>query len=304
MEGPNIFDKFSPKEWEKFCERMLRHKYGQRYFFPVPDNDSGDLGIEFFTSCGTIFQCYFPDPSVGINEWKLRIKNKIRDDLKKLKDNEKDILQILDGVEIDQWVLLTPRDLSRKILPYCNTKKRELLKEPPSFLNPDKFIVKLETPDTYPDSKIYALSNSPQLIHIDLPRVTQGDKEAWVDANSDTEFLGNIDRKSINIMAEKAPQFKERVIQKYIQMENFLQELRENYPDQHVQLEDTAWALLDRLQDLAVTETPDADFIQRVLQENRKAFEQYTKLFSERNLSAMSFGYLSKWIAECYMDFQ
>jgi len=38
---------FSPTEWQHFCEVMLRYHYGARNFHPVPDQDGGDLGIEF-----------------------------------------------------------------------------------------------------------------------------------------------------------------------------------------------------------------------------------------------------------------
>lgn len=53
-------DDMSEKEWEAFCEKMLRFHYGQANFWSVPDQDSGDFGIEFYTADGTIFQCYYP----------------------------------------------------------------------------------------------------------------------------------------------------------------------------------------------------------------------------------------------------
>jgi hypothetical protein len=34
----------SPKEWEDFCEVMLRQHFGAKNFYPVPDQDGGDLG--------------------------------------------------------------------------------------------------------------------------------------------------------------------------------------------------------------------------------------------------------------------
>ena len=35
-------DDMTEEEWEAFCEIMLRHHYGQAYFWSVPDEDSGD----------------------------------------------------------------------------------------------------------------------------------------------------------------------------------------------------------------------------------------------------------------------
>ena len=95
------------KEWEAFCEIMLRHHYRQPYFWSVPDEDSGDYGIEFYTAEGTIFQCYYPDLSVDMTTYKKKIQKKINDDLKKLKQYETEIDKMLDGIVVKQWILLT-----------------------------------------------------------------------------------------------------------------------------------------------------------------------------------------------------
>ena len=50
-------------------------------------------------------------------------------------------------------------------------------------------------------------------------------------------------------------------------------------------------------------ENIDKEFVKRIVASNKTAFEKYAKFFSDRNKQSLSFGYLSKWIAECYMDF-
>ena len=61
----SFIENLSPKEWENFCEVMLRQHYGAKNFYPVPDQDGGDLGIEFYTADGTIFQCYYPEKELS-----------------------------------------------------------------------------------------------------------------------------------------------------------------------------------------------------------------------------------------------
>ena len=55
-----FIEQLNPKEWESFCARMLRQHYGANNFnfWEVPDEDQGDLDLEFFTIDGTLFQCY------------------------------------------------------------------------------------------------------------------------------------------------------------------------------------------------------------------------------------------------------
>ena len=42
-----FIENLSPKEWESFCEVMLRQHFGAKNFYTVPDQDGGDLGFVF-----------------------------------------------------------------------------------------------------------------------------------------------------------------------------------------------------------------------------------------------------------------
>lgn len=305
MDEFNFFQDYNAKDWEQFCERMLRHKYGQEHFYVVPDDDGGDHGIEFFSSDGSIYQCYFPDVSIAIQLWKQRVQKKINDDLPLLKTNEDKVSEMLDGIIIKQWVLLTPKNMSKDLLKYCNKKKNEFLKNPPKFVDQARFRVRIETAKTYPDSTIYALSCSPKKINLNVFTPEKDYQDTWVSAHTEeSDFLGNINRKSERLMGGKADVFKERVIEKYIQMERFLEELRIEYPDQYMLVEDTARGLLINIKDLALFHEADAEFVKQILQDNESAFKKYSENMSDSNLSILSFGYISKWIAECNMDFK
>ena len=45
-------EKLSPKKWEAFRVIMLPHHYKAKNFWEVPDENKGDLGLEFFTVDG------------------------------------------------------------------------------------------------------------------------------------------------------------------------------------------------------------------------------------------------------------
>ncbi|MCG7870250.1 MAG: hypothetical protein JAY74_28265 [Candidatus Thiodiazotropha taylori] len=290
------------KEWEAFCEIMLRHHYGQPYFWSVPDEDSGDYGIEFYTADGTIFQCYYPDLSVDMTAYKKKIQKKINDDLKKLKQYESEIDKMLDGIVVKQWVLLTQKNKSKELIAYCNKKKKETIGKNISYIDKDNFQVKIETADSFPEGKLFAQNVYLKTIDIPLMEVTESDKANWKGANS--EFSGNIKRKSNAIIDGDSSGFQDRVVTKYIQINKFLDQLRDDHPDLHNQIEDSARAQLEAMQDESILEDNiDKEFVKRIVGSNKSAFEKYSKFFSDQNKQSLSFGYLSKWIAECYMDF-
>lgn len=295
-------DDMTEYEWEDFCEVMLRNHYGQANFWSVPDEDSGDFGIEFFTADGTIFQCYYPDLSVDMKTYKKKIQKKINNDLKKLKEYEQGIGEMLGDIKVKQWVLLTQELKSKDLLTYCNNKKKEAVPKNISYINNDSFQVKIETADSFPEGKLFAQNMKMKMIDIPLMDVTDSDKTFWKGGN--TEFSGNIERKSKAIMGVDSADFQDRIVTKYIQIDKFLDQLRDDHPDLHSQVEDSARSQLESMKDESILEDDiDKEFVKRVVASNKEAFEKYSKYFSDNNKQSLSFGYLSKWIAECYMDF-
>lgn len=299
----SFIDNLSPKEWEVFCEVMLRQHYGAKNFWKVPDEDGGDLGLEFFTIDGTLFQCYYPDQGVEMSAYKKKVQNKIREDLAKLKTNEIKISKMIDDVVIHQWVLLTPEFKSKDLIAYCNKKKKEVIAEGIEYIDNSRFTVKVETADSYPEGKLFAQGVYNTTINIPLMNVSASDIDAWESGNS--QFSLNIDRKSTALMGSNLTNFQGKVIKKYIQIEKFLDQLRSDFPDLHNLIEDTARARLESIHEDSIFESDiDKEFVKNIISGNKSAFDKHSKYMSDNNMQSLSFGYMSKWIAECYMDFE
>lgn len=281
---------------------MLRFHYKAKNFWEVPDEDKGDLGLEFFAVDGTLFQCYYPDLNTDMAGYKTKIQKKIREDLKKLKKNEKAIAALLDDIVVNQWVLIIPELKSKDLIAYCNKKKKEVLKENLPYIDSTCFQVKIETPSSFPEGELFAKGVYGKAIDIPLAEVTEKDKVAWQKGNS--EFASNITRKSDSLIGQKSNEFQGRVVTKYIQIEKFLDQLREDHPDLHELVEDSARAQLEKMKDDSMfQENLDKEFVQGVVHSNATAFSKHSKYMSDTNMQSLSFGYLSKWLAECYMDF-
>lgn len=294
--------RLTPKEWEKFCEVMLRQHYKAKNFWPVPDEDQGDLGLEFFTIDGTLFQCYYPDKGIEMSLYKSRVQRKIREDLKKLKTNEDKIGEMLDGIIVDQWVLMMPEFKSKELIPYCQKKKKEVVREQLSFIDGESFSVKIETADSYLSAKRYAQGVFLKEVNIPIKVVSQAEQNIWEEGHS--EFSGNISRKTSALMGDESVTFRDAVTKKYIQVDAFLDQLRYDYPDLMNQLEDAARAQLEDIREGALLEADiGREFIRSIVTSNKEAFDMFSTLMSSTNKQLLRFGYLSKWLAECSMDF-
>ncbi|MCI5217942.1 MAG: hypothetical protein D3914_01800 [Candidatus Electrothrix sp. LOE2] len=285
---------------------MLRNFYGTEVFFPVPDEDSGDRGIEFYTNTGLIFQCYYPEKKYEMKEYKRKIQGKINDDLKKLKSNEKEIGKWLDNVKIHQWILLTPENKSKDFLAYCTRKKKETIDRNISFIDNENFSVKIETAESYPSSMRYAIKYDPDIIDIPSLDINSEYINEWKINNSNSDFLSNINRKSKLVRGDAPDKFQDLVIEKYIQLDNFNDKLKDEHPDLYNQINNTSFALLEEIR---INQTINGDIvgkelISKIIKNNSEMFGKYLKDMSDKNVQLLPFGYLSKWIAHCFMDFE
>ena len=208
---------------------------------------------------------------------------------------------MIDDVTVHQWVLLTPEFKSKDLIGYCNTKKREVIKENISYIKNDNFLVKVETADSYPDGKLYAQGVYNKAIDIPLLSISEVERDAWKEGN--TEFSENVIRKSVTLMGGSSEGFQDEVFTKYIQIEKFLDQLREEHPDLYEMIEDTARAQLENMREDAFFSSKDKGFVKSIVDGNKSAFSKHSEFMSEKNVQSLSFGYLSKWLAQCYMDF-
>lgn len=293
---------YTADDWEKFCETMIRRHYGTNNFWAVPAEDRGDCGIEFFTVDGCVFQCYLPENADEMALYKKKIQKKINDDLKKLKLYENQIKSWLDGRLVHRWILLTPKNRTKDLIGYCKKKKNDVLKWNLAIIDSSNFEVKIETHDSYKDGCLYAKGLRLKKIEIPTVQVTQTTQEAWEGANS--KFSENVERKSKLLMGESYYDFKERVIERYIQLDNFLQELRLEAPDLLDQIESSGRSLLEEMRNDSVFFSEfDKKFLSKVDSRNRERFDSYLTELAEGNVKSLPFGYIAKWVAECNMDF-
>lgn len=73
----------------------------------------------------------------------------------------------------------------------------------------------------------------------------------------------------------------------------------------HELVEDSARAQLENMKDESLLEDDlDKEFVKSIVKSNKEAFSKHSKLMSDKNMQSLSFGYLSKWLTECYMDFK
>ncbi len=109
----------------------------------------GDFGIEGFTKDGLTFQCFCPETNEDNKKLYGRQRDKITEDINKLKINEKELKEILGDTTLKTWALITPRMGHHDLLSHCNTKKELVKSWNLPFIDNENFNVLVHECDDY-----------------------------------------------------------------------------------------------------------------------------------------------------------
>ncbi|MEJ8675334.1 hypothetical protein [Chromobacterium amazonense] len=288
-------------EWENYCEKILRLKYSRKSFFTIPHEDRGDHGLEFFTRDGTIFQCYKPNGPCSMEEHKKKIQKKINDDLKKLDQYKNEIIQLLDGTVINEWVLLTPEIRTKDLIKYCNKKAKETIQKNIPYIDNKAFHVKIETDNSFPEEKIRANRIRESEINVEVQPIPKDEMESWKISNAN--FHQNLHNKCSKI-STPPDQLIDEIIERYLVLEDLTDAYRDEFPDLYVEVSRIASDNLTVLKnDSLFSKVLPNDTVSLLLKKNRENLTRITQKISENNLEAFAIGFISKWLAECKMDF-
>lgn len=139
---------FDGKTWEDLCQMIFKRKYEKDSYQKMPASP-GDFGLEGFTlSGGLAFQCYCPEKHYDRKELYEKQRDKITDDLNKLKDFEGDISARLGETKICKWVFVTPEFDKNELIRHARKKEKEIRNWKLGCLT-DDFTVLLYDADDY-----------------------------------------------------------------------------------------------------------------------------------------------------------
>lgn len=120
------YGNFDGDSWEDTCQKIFKHKYGDDNYQEMPASP-GDYGIEgFIKNTGVAIQCYCPDRNYTQRELYCKQRDKITEDLNKLKEYEKNIKDRIGDKKISKWIFLTPAINHNNLLRHATTKTEEI----------------------------------------------------------------------------------------------------------------------------------------------------------------------------------
>jgi hypothetical protein len=138
---------FNGTTWENLCQLVFKKKYDHLGYQQIVASP-GDFGLEGFTFReGLGFQCYCPNTHYNPGELYKKQRDKITEDVGKLKLYEGEIAARISG-KIKDWHFVTPEVDRNKLLAHARTKELEVRGWGLSIIDPN-FTIHLRDADFY-----------------------------------------------------------------------------------------------------------------------------------------------------------
>ena len=304
-----IFEEINdPKSWEKYFKSILKYHFGQTDVFDIPDENEGDWGVECYTSCGKVFQCYYPTGHHTVTTLYESQRDKINRDLKKLTEKNVAVWRSIfdnQGILVKSWVLATPRYTNKYLSKYITDKTREVRLKSLPFIDKD-FRVSVQTHEDYP-LEMQALSSSFKKINVEVDEVSDSELASWIEEN--VGFLSDLTPKLEKLVGNDESQVnsqKVAISNFFLTYQNMLEVLQKDYPQIHLSVLDCVAARKNNLKrKIALTgigKAP-ATILEDEIRELERDLEKVVPNVLGGTRSDLCYGIVAGWLIECPLRF-
>ena len=296
------YGSFDGDSWEELCQLVFKLKYTDKQYQEMVASP-GDFGIEGFTKMdGVAFQCYCPDNHYTQKELYEKQRDKITEDLEKLRTYEKEIKRRLGVTTLKEWVFVTPQITDNKLLKHAQTKQDEVLKWGLQIIHHD-FKVIIQDADFYvkeineiqtaKGKKITLLSALDLANSIESQDVTTYEKNIRAKNKVRCTFNG-----SLNV--EKHLKLNMLTTKKWLEGDSFLKEIEKKASEIYFQIMRVVSQYESEVEELCITWQGEAEvLISRVRDELALRLEEAIPALGEAERYRLSDQMTSKWIALC-----
>ncbi|MEU5914323.1 hypothetical protein [Micromonospora sp. NPDC047527] len=276
--------------------------YGADQLQEMPARHGGDLGIEAFTFSGHAFQCYAAEEPASVADRYENQRDKLTRDMRKLITKKKEFEKLLGNVKLNCYFFLVPYFDSKELVLHAQQKATEYLGTNLSFLDGD-FRVRVVTDAAFKEARSALLSRPKELISV--PPVTEDGLRDWLDEN--TEMRQTVERKLSPLfpVASQRERYVGEVISHYLDSENYLQKLRERYPDQWEDASRTKSRTERRLnmEYLSSGEPHTGRLIVQIVRDLETKLSQGVPILDGDAATALAWGAIGDWLIRCPLDF-
>lgn len=299
---------FNGTTWENLFQLVLKRKYRDEGYQHIPTSP-GDCGLEGFTSItGLGFQCYCPEKTYTRKELYVKQRDKINEDLKKLKKFENNLQGFLGDTKIKTWIFVTPELANNDLIGYVRTKEAEVKGWQLSIIDND-FKIMLHDADYYKLEIEEIQSSKGEVLDFCTSPPT------WEELTGPEEiYERNIKRKSEARLALKLtlPSYEklvdslcESTRQSFLEADMAIRQIENTSPVLHYKLIKLINEFEIQVKEDVITFEGSAEALTKQVTEKltSRIMKDLHPAFNETTASQVSRYVVSRWLAVCQLDY-
>lgn len=290
------------KEWQQFALQLVQRRHGAENVQVVPDKVKGDAGLEFFTTCGCLYQCYAPEEASNVAKAASAMKTKAGRDLPKLEKNSEVINKLLAGTQARRWILLCPFLDNKEVISSVRARGAAIKAKGISFITSD-FEALCHSQDDFQAEleQLRAMSFGPPL-SVNPPT------EQQIRDAGDTEIGVRIDEKLSRAFGPSANAAqvalkRDQYVRAHLHRENALAQLRENHAALWDQAFETIEAEEARLIAVGASSTIPGQQLQESMNRIESSLSDALPTLNPSLRTRIALGTISDWLIRCPLDF-
>jgi len=303
------FGALNGSTWEAMCQQVFKRKYQPEDYQPIPASP-GDFGLEGFTlKTGWGFQCYCPDKHYDRGELYEKQRDKITEDLEKLRTYKDELIRRLGSTKLNHWVFVTPEIDKNALLAHARTKEELVRTWGLSFIA-DDFTVLLYDGDNY-------------LIEINEIRSAAGEALIFDDAppalaqlsGPPEEYEGNIRRKSQKRLADaqgsggydnRVQSLHQMTLENFLAADGFFRRIEASAPIVYARLVRLINEFENYVAEMSTTwmGSPEALTAQVRDSLEQRILKDLAPQFDATNASKVARLMVARWLAICELDYE
>ncbi|MBU3914967.1 hypothetical protein KKA14_05470 [bacterium] len=222
------------REWEAYCQKLLKIRYKNDGYQEVPARYGGDLGIEGFTQEGLTFQCYCPEGQPTSKELYEGQRDKITTDIGKLIKNGAKLAKLIGNTKVTGWHFLTPLYENKDLRVHCTRKEQEVLRVNGSHID-IAFTILIQTEDDFIEERGKLIGAGQFQVCPSVDDVTDQDIVDWEQNN---QHIATIRRKIDKLAMDDGRKTRliRKIVRGYIYGQNLLNKIRKDFPEHYAEI--------------------------------------------------------------------
>jgi hypothetical protein len=172
------------EDFEEMCWGLLRRRYPIPDLVRLPATLGGDRGIEGFSKDGIAYQCYADRDSLTLRHRTDKQKQKLTRDTGKLKKYATELEALLDGLLIENYVLMVPEFHAAELVGHAVRRAKAVRDFGLSFIGAN-FAISIKVPQDYPAELKAAEIDGAASPLLPNPAVEEADVELFGDRKPD-----------------------------------------------------------------------------------------------------------------------